>query len=193
MPEKIKRRVPSKSEVLEILTRQGTDLRGFAVPRAATTEARLFALIIAHIGRVPCGNFAVCGTWITAKAECRRDHRIPLRQIPIELRPDYDGPKNQWYLCISCDKHKTFRRGHNSAGLSDATLNAKLRRQERRFAASQEPKERSAECLTTRTSAGWKKASTTPWPKGRKIANRPFPTGGTRPSLKGRPFSGGPR
>lgn len=163
----IKRRVPSKAEIIEILLRQGADLQGFVPPRAATSEAKLFALILAHVGRVPCGNFSVCGHWITSKAGCRRDHTIPLRQIQPESRAAFDTPCNQRYLCLDCDKSKTFRRGHNSAGLSDATLNAKIRRQEKRVAGG-------SPCATKKRSGSWSKPCK-PWPKGRKLQSRPFP------------------
>ena len=172
MIEKIKRRTPSKAEILEILVRQGTDLQGFTPPRAATKEAKLFALVLAHIGRVPCGKFEACGTWITAKKDCRRDHTIPLRQVPAAMRAEYDRPCNQRYLCISCDKRKTFRRGHNSAGLSDATLNAKLRRLEKRADPAYTTKEK-RKWPKRKLCANLKKGSQ-PWPKGRKLQSRPF-------------------
>lgn len=129
--ETAKRRHLRRAEVLEILANQGVPIPAHW-PVKGSKEAELFGLVVTRFGPVPCGNFAECKTWIWLRKDCVRDHKIALRLVDADKRPDYDRPWNQWYLCRSCNAQKTYRRGLGPIYGSDAMRNAKQRRLEKR-------------------------------------------------------------
>lgn len=157
----------TRSETLEILARQGVDIPARFHRYGAIPEAQLFGLILVQVGIIPCGNFAKCKTWITAKSECQRDHKIGLRQVLPEQRAEHDKPWNQWYLCLGCHSQKTNLGGVGLAIGSDAARNAKLRRRDKKLEGVPcRVKPKIPSKPLPRTSS--------PWPAGRKLKSRPF-------------------
>lgn len=177
--EQIDRRTPTKAEILEILARQGVGIERLQPFRGSTSKA-VIAAVVAQLGHIRCGNVRRCTNVILTSRDCVRDHKISLRRVRRELRPEYDRPWNQWYICLQCNHWKTHTVGLGGGMLSDAAAHAKLRRQDRG------PKAERA-CLTKKTpSKPWLSVSRplssgqNPWPKrslksSRKIPSRPFP------------------
>lgn len=157
------RRRPRKNEVLQILEAQGVHVRGLGIFKGSS-EKEIIDFVAANLGGIPCGNYARCGTVITRRKDCVRDHKIALRLAPDGA--DYDTPENQWYLCLACNSQKTYGRGLGPIYGSDAMRNAKLRRVEKGGR-----KKRSCRKIQSRP---WPKTSF-PFPIGkRKIPSRPF-------------------
>lgn len=170
-----RRKTPTPQEIVAILTRQGADLT--ALPLAGLkTEKAIWNALEANTLTVPCGN-PKCGQPIHKRADCVRDHKIPLRTHVVEAR-SLDQPWNQWYLCLDCNRTKTSKRGLAGLG-SDAARIAKLRRIEK---GDQDEPCRAKSIRSSPFSKPWTKPTgkasipARPFPKGqRKLVSRPFP------------------
>lgn len=169
----VKRRAMTRSEIIEILARQGTVLAGLTLPPGALREKQIWNLLEAQGVTVPCG---ACQEPIAARQDCVRDHNIALRSIEEGLRAEYDKPWNQRYLCHPCNGTKTHKRGLNGLG-SDAARLAKLRRIEKKKLAPEEPKKPWPTAKSSMVNAqGKAKIPSRPFPKAdRPIPSRPFP------------------
>jgi hypothetical protein len=164
----MRRAALTRAGFLEILRiRHGASLSLSDIPKGVSGEKKLFAWAISVLGQIACAN-SQCDALITARNQCHRDHIIGLRQVPEDIRKDYDQPWNQRYLCHACHRSKTFKRGLGRVWGSDASRNAKIRRAEKR--------KEDRPCQTqTRPARPWPKPSRPLRSGGRKIPSRPFP------------------
>ncbi len=160
----------NRAGFLEILrTRHGVTLCVKSIPKGVSGEKKLFAWALSVVGQIACAN-PQCDTLITGREQCHRDHIIGLRQVPEEMRKEYDQPWNQRYLCHDCHRSKTFKRGLDRLWGSDAARNAKIRRAEKR------QEDRPCQQMSKRPVRPWPKPSRPLHHGGkRKIPSRPFP------------------
>ncbi len=163
-----RRRAMNRAQTIAILVAQGAPSVAVdaIMQHGATREKAIWNVLEAQGIAIPCGNFSRCATMIERRSDCTRDHKISLRSVPLDKRAEHDQSWNQWYLCESCNRTKTSKRGLSGLG-SDAARIAKLRRVER----GKKPKCRKSSI----PSRPFQRPCTTFPPGKRKIPSRPFP------------------